>query len=575
MSGFRALMTVGVTVLALTSAAKADPTREGVVACIPIKTVAQLQAINNNATSLAAAYCLMNDIDLGSIPNWTPIGSAAPYFHGRFYGNGHVVRNLKITTSLPGNYGLFSVVAGGSIRDLGVINADIKVTGAGSDAGALLGVVAGLTSPVVLVNVHSTGRVRCIALNCSAGGLLGLGSMNITVSDAWSSADVTAGLVGGGLAAGFASGPSSYERIYATGNVTGTATSTEIGGLLGQLSGASNISSVVRAFATGRVTGSTNTQTGGLIGTLGVGGYLLAAYATGPVSGGGSATVGGLVGLADTGTIEQSFSVGPVTGGATHGGLVGAVMNTPTVSSSYWDKTTSGLTTSAAGSRRTTTQLRNALPVGFAGNWGISKALSYPFLSDPDNFTSTLATLVSSNVVFAFLPIQQSDVSQYLGHPAHTDEASLAAVYTMIARAVGVSDNVATLKNVKIDKYFWRDTTQTTTFRGPVTAHATLGAMKTLAANAHLDATNVAGQMNAHRLVILRGTYKKGAVTATHYMLGTMYTKKGAGVRTIVANDPWTGTQVEISPISRKVVTPGFPLPTFKVNGYQPVMTLH
>jgi hypothetical protein len=145
----------------------------------------------------------------------------------------------------------------------------------------------------------------------------------------------------------------------------------------------------------------------------------------------------------------------------------------------------------------------------------------------------------------------------------------------MIARAVGISDNVATLKNVKIDKYFWHDATQTTTFSGPVAAHATLGALKTLAANAHLDATNVTGQMNVHRLVILRGTYKKGAVTATHYMLGTMYTKKGTAVQTIVANDPWTGTQVEISPVTRKVVTPNFPLATFKVNGYQPVTTLN
>jgi len=389
---------------------------------------------------------------------------------------------------------------------------------------------------------------------------------------------VTAGGIGGGLAAGFAGGQSSYERIYATGNVTGTATSTEIGGLLGQLSGASgsSISSVVQAFATGRVAGSTNTQAGGLIGTLGDDGYLQAAYATGPVSGVGSAIVGGLVGLVDKGSIQQSFSAGPVIGGITQGGLVGAVMNTPVVTESYWDKTTSGLATSAAGTGRTTAQLRNALPAGFALGWGISKSLSYPFLSDPDTFTSTLATLVSNDVVFSFLPIGQSDTAQYIGNPAHTADASLAVVYTMIARAVGISDNVSTLKSVKIDKYFWHDATQTTTFSGPLATHATLGALKILSASAHLDATNVAGQMNAHRLVILRGAYtKSGGGTAVHYMLGTMYTKKGAAVQTVVADDPWTGTQVEISPVTRKVVTPNFPLATFKVNGYQPVTTLN
>jgi hypothetical protein len=220
--------------------------------------------------------------------------------------------------------------------------------------------------------------------------------------------------------------------------------------------------------------------------------------------------------------------------------------------------------------------MRVGLPAGFVTNWGISKTLSYPFLSDPDMFTSTLATLVSNDVVFTFLPISQSDKSLYIGNPSHTATASLAAVYTMIARAIGVSDNVSTLENVKIDKYFWHDATQTTTFSGPITGHATLGALKILTAAAHLDATNVTGQMDLRRLVILRGTYtKSGGGTAIHYMLGTMYTKKGAAVQTIVANDPWTGTQVEIDPVTRKVVTPGFPLATFKVNGYQPVTALH
>jgi hypothetical protein len=567
-------MLAALTLLAIISVARAD--EEAVIACTQIKTPAQLAHINTNATTLAGTYCLMNDIDLGAIPNWTPIGGAPPYFHGRFYGNGHVIRNLKITATSAGFNGLFGAVGGGSIRDLGVIDADIKLTAIGS-AGALLGTATAITGPIVLMNVYSSGQVRCTASGCLAGGLMGAGGNNVTVSNARSSADVTSAGLGGGLAAIFSGGQSSYERIYATGNVTGTATSTEIGGLLGQLSGASadSTSSVVQAFATGRVTGSTNTQAGGLIGTLGDDGYLQAAYATGPVSGVGAAIVGGLVGLVDTGTVKQSFSVGPVIGGTTQGGLVGAVMNTPTVTESYWDKTTSGLATSAAGTGRTTAQLRNALPAGFVLGWGISKSLSYPFLSDPDTFTSTLATLVSSNVVFAFLPIKQSEKPQYIGNPAHTDEASLATVYTMIARAVGVTDNVGTLKNVKINKYFWHDATQTTTFSGPVTTHATLGALKPLAANAHLDATNVAGQMNVHRLVILRGTFVKSGATVTHYMLGTMYTKQGTGVKTVVANDPWTGTQVEISPTSRMVVTPGFPLPTFKVNGYQPVMTLH
>jgi hypothetical protein len=561
------------TVMAMASAAHGQ---EAVVACTQIKTATQLQAINANATTLTRTYCLMNDIDLGSIPNWTPIGDAPPYFSGTFYGNGHVVRNLKITASVAGYYGLFGAMTGGAIRDLGVVHVDIKVAATGSSVGGLFGIASPMVSPIFLSNVHSTGRVRCLASSCDAGGLIGDLSSNINVSRAWSSADVTAGGAGGGLVGALAGGGSSFDRIYATGNVTGTATSSEIGGLIGVLSGSPFTGNrVTRAFATGRVDGNTNAKTGGLIGRIGLGGFLAAAYATGPVSGGGSATVGGLVGLLDSGLVRQVFSTGLVTGAFTVGGLIGDVQNGPSFAAGYWDKTTSGMSTSATGTGKTTTQLLHALPTDFTLNWGISKGLSYPFLNDPDNFTSTLATLVSNDVVFTFLPIQQSDKSQYAGNPTHTAEASLATVYTMIARAVGVSDNVPTLKNVKVNKYFWHDATQTTTFSGPITTHATLGALKTLAPAAHLDGSNVVGQMNAHRLVILRGTFTKGGSTVIHYMLGSLYTKNGAAVKTIVANDPWTGTQVEVDPVTRKVVTPGFPLATFKVNGYRAVTTLN
>jgi hypothetical protein len=44
-------------------------------------------------------------------------------------------------------------------------------------------------------------------------------------------------------------------------------------------------------------------------------------------------------------------------------------------------------------------------------------------------------------------------------------------------------------------------------------------------------------------------------------------------VGTVLANDPWTGTQVEINPATKKVVTPAnFPLKNFTVDGYQPVI---
>ncbi len=68
-----------------------------VISCTQIKTAAQLQAIRNQF--LKGTYCLANDIDAGSIANFIPIGDGMNGFTGRFYGNGHVIRNLKINNA--------------------------------------------------------------------------------------------------------------------------------------------------------------------------------------------------------------------------------------------------------------------------------------------------------------------------------------------------------------------------------------------------------------------------------------------------------------------------------------------
>src|SRR6185437_3839486 len=66
------------------------------VSCTLIRTAAQLQAMRNNSS---AAYCLANDIDLASIPNFIPVGDNVSPFTGSFFGNNHVIRNLTIHTA--------------------------------------------------------------------------------------------------------------------------------------------------------------------------------------------------------------------------------------------------------------------------------------------------------------------------------------------------------------------------------------------------------------------------------------------------------------------------------------------
>lgn len=119
---------------------------------IEIYTVEDLLSINDN---LDGDYVLMNDIDLSSISNWKPIGDSitylydkmqtgftekegSRYFTGTFDGNGHTIKNLKISdtanryieegaTIYAKSYGLFSHVSGGSVFNLIIESADVTV----------------------------------------------------------------------------------------------------------------------------------------------------------------------------------------------------------------------------------------------------------------------------------------------------------------------------------------------------------------------------------------------------------------------------------------------------------------
>ena len=157
----------------------------------------------------------------------------------------------------------------------------------------------------------------------------------------------------GGLA-GTANG--SVIGSYVTGTVTGTGE--DVGGLAGATWG----SLVVASYAAVEVTGRTNV--GGLIGENDA--AVTASYATGWVA--GDDNVGGLVG-SNGRTITASYATGPVTGVRNVGGLVGRNTRsfgfTGTVTTSYWDTTTSRRTTSAGGQGRTTGQLQT--PTGYSG----------------------------------------------------------------------------------------------------------------------------------------------------------------------------------------------------------------
>lgn len=561
-----------------------------------IKTAADLQNVNND---LAGKYCLGNDLDLKGIANFTPIGS----FSGQFNGQGHVIRNLTITSSIVNDgVGLFRSIAG-SVRNLGIVNAKVTWTGTSVscsgcvdeiDVGILAGVVGSGSS---VSTSYSTGSVTATGhsdddgggVRMWVGGLIGEVSSFVptpgTVTNSWSSAAVTAvddyqQAAVGGLAGANTGGH--ISRSFATG-----AVSCDVNCVAGGLVGDNFLSVVKQSFASGPVTVvvGANSVAGGLAGSN-VNVTIEQSYASGPVAGGNGSVLGGLVGSLwrfaqnDPGSISQSYAVGAIRGACSLcGGLVAAQENVPTpVTQSYWDTNTTGKAASAGGTGETTMQLQAALPAGFSTSlWAITAGVSLPYFgAGSPAFASALATTVAANKVFTFLPAVQHEPSEYIKPDKYdltSDLTSLATVYTMIARAIGVTDNVAALKGVKIDKYFWDEKTQTTSWTGPVTQHATLGTLAPIGSAAALDNSNVIGALNQRKVVILRGSYTGAAKGVFHYMLATLYTKDSNNTVTdVIANDPWTGQQVTINPTTKKVVSPAnFPLPNFTVDGYQPV----
>ncbi len=144
-----------------------------------------------------------------------------------------------------------------------------------------------------------------------------------------------AGFVRGSTPVGglVATNAGSVSYCYTTGTII--SISGIAGGLIGHNSGC-----VTKCYATGTVSG--NWTVGGLVG-YNRNGKINNCYARGSVSGG---NIGGLVGQNEnTAIIENSYATGLVGAGISGGGLVET--NTGTVTNSYWDKETTGRTTSS------------------------------------------------------------------------------------------------------------------------------------------------------------------------------------------------------------------------------------
>jgi len=359
----------------------------------PVSGSRGLQAVSQN---LSGNYALGKDIDATGTSLWNsgagfmPIGDDINRFTGIFDGLGHKITGLTINRSDTNYIGLFGYTGGAArICNVGLDGGNFSGNLSGSYIGSLVGDNAGgtifncyssasvtgnqndsnvgglvgsnevdpddFTIVGTITNSYSTGQVTGRGINISVGGLAGYNSG--TISHCYSSGQVASsgeynyigGLVGyndcaidnshsnakldvdgvGNVVGGLV-GISSYmiRDSFSAGSVmvSDNGSKSMVGGLAGL-----NSKEITNSFSTASVSGSNNADDkqfiGGLVG-LNDSGTINTSYSTGPVgwSGGSHVYVGGLAGYNDNGVIESSYSTGSVTGSGYNsyvGGLAG------------------------------------------------------------------------------------------------------------------------------------------------------------------------------------------------------------------------------------------------------------
>jgi prepilin-type N-terminal cleavage/methylation domain-containing protein len=348
-------------------ATEPQPIRQPDSGEIPIRTPEELAKIGvDPAYPLSGKYILMANLDLSSYSSgegWNPIGSSNTPFTGQFDGNGLVIKNLTINRPSTNYQGLFGYTGNTTkLSNIGLEN--VSVTGQSYTGG-----LVGLNNYGAITNSYSTGSVTGVQ---NVGGLVGYNFYG-DITSSYSTGSVTGtGYDIGGLVGMNYSG--TITGSYSTGSVTGNAFNT--GGLVGD-----NTGDITNSYSTGSVTGA-GQGTGGLVGNNDYG-TITSSYSTGSVTN-TALNTGGLVGV-NYGAITNSYSTGSVsstTGNSHTGGLVGYNYS-GTITNSYWDTQTSGITTSAGGTGKTTVQMKQYTTFSgwnFTNIWAIEEGVSYPYL---------------------------------------------------------------------------------------------------------------------------------------------------------------------------------------------------
>ena len=135
-----------------------------------ITSVADLQnlatAVNNGNDFAGKTIRLMNNLNLSSIANWTPIGTENNRFKGTFDGQNHTISGLTINRPTADHQGLF-----GFTDDAKFLN--IKIFDASVIGGNFVGTLVGRGDYGTVIKNSSAKDVSVEAKGTRAGGLAG------------------------------------------------------------------------------------------------------------------------------------------------------------------------------------------------------------------------------------------------------------------------------------------------------------------------------------------------------------------------------------------------------------------
>ena len=395
-------------------------------------------------------YALGADIDASDTKTWAKGFTPITDYYGILDGLGNVISNLYFDSNIDMT-GLFRHNSG-VIRNIKFHDAEVKGT---KGATAL---VAGKSSGaanyynIELKNINVTNLASNIAYVAILSGKVERGIIS-DVHIVGDSSITSQGKEVGSLA-GFLL-DAEVDKVSSNAFVSGI---NQTGGLVGRMI-RGNLN---EAKFTGEVVGKTETN-GGTEGTGGLVGYfdrstISNSYSTGSVK--AHRAIGGLVGkMLGSTSITNSYATGLVTAtsdSATPGGLVGYKAG-GTITSSYWDTTTSELNSSAGGLGFSTSAMKN---IGTYAGWDFDQVWNaptstlYPTLKGyktPLTVTvSSLSKVYDSNVYSSGYTVTYSG---FTGSDSASDLGGSVVYGGSAATATDVGSHTITASGLTSSKY--------------------------------------------------------------------------------------------------------------------------